>query len=256
MIWAILAIGFANQRNTCIPLFSSSCLSAAWQHIGDLVLFVWVGKDWATLVSGLLALGAALIGASYLKQQIDQSDNFEKIRRAKKQASVKAILPLALDSCVTYAEASGETLKELRERCVQHALPMTGQAPQFPSIPEDIVSTLRQAVEFSKNTIEEKLFSKIISELQIQRARLKGIEEAFRMDTRTILSINIDRYILQTAEIHALAQSLFEYARGKTEEVPESFDNDGVYRSLRIMSFDESEFPELYAMAQRSYPQI
>lgn len=253
-IWITLAIYFSVNRASCVPIFSSKCAAEKWESVGDLVLLAWVGKDWATFVGSLLALGAAIIGAFYLHKQIELSANIEQSRREKKKAGVRAVMPLALSSCLGYAVSCGKGLFLLRRACNENALPTSAAIPSFPDIPSQVINVLREAIEFSTSKEEEMIYSKIVSTLQVQRDRIENIVESAVLSSRAIiLAQNINTYICDSAEIYARASALFKYARLESDGLPSSFDPTQISTALHLMDPQWETILDLASMASERF---
>ena len=252
LVWVALAAAFAVERAGCVPILSPACLAAGRTKLGDLVLLTWV-DNWATFAAGLLVLLAGLMAAWYLKKQIDQRYTHEQARRAKQMVAVRAVLPLALDECVTYAMTTGKVLRRIRGECVDQSLPKSKRNTAFPAIPYDVVDTLKQAIEFSGNEREEQAYAKIIADLQMQRARLKNLQVGLGRPTNVVTSLELDTYLLQTAEIHARAEAMFDYARNGAGPPPADIDAGRLYTALYFIGCDKGDLPELFDTAERRY---
>src|SRR5690348_13952967 len=55
-------------------------------------------KDWQTLITGLIAIYAARLIVTVMREQISQPDKTEENRRSSESYAARAILPLALSS--------------------------------------------------------------------------------------------------------------------------------------------------------------
>jgi hypothetical protein len=77
--------------------------------IGILVLTAWLGilgpmpdgvsawlKEWQTLLSAVIAVGAAYVAFQNTTRALRHSEKLETNRRSRKHAAVRAVLPLAL----------------------------------------------------------------------------------------------------------------------------------------------------------------
>ena len=92
-----------------------------------------IAYDWQTLITGLLALGAAIAGVVILHKQIRQTQKLEDARRARKVASLKAVGPLSLGAIIEYAKTCTKELKALYKACGDEmALPRSRHTPRIP----------------------------------------------------------------------------------------------------------------------------
>ncbi|KXF76554.1 hypothetical protein ATN84_10855 [Paramesorhizobium deserti] len=64
--------------------------------------FHWI-YHYQTLITGIFAIGAALIGASAINGQIQSAERQERERRDARHAAARATLPLALSAITQYA---------------------------------------------------------------------------------------------------------------------------------------------------------
>ncbi len=189
--------------------------------------------DFQTLITGLLAVGAALLAARYAQRQVDAATAQIKVGReqivaAKVQAdrdrasrlrAARSSLPTTLSAICEYAEEAVKTLDRAwpaadrlypSERTAS-VYTITAQVPKFPS---ELTQSLERVVEYTDAEDVAERIKSIMREVQIFMAVTRPLR------TPTIISLHdLASYILQAATIYARAESLFTYARKSTPGV-------------------------------------
>lgn len=253
-LWIALALFFISDRIECTPALGEICLQKAWNNIGNIILFNWV-KEWETLISGILAIFAAIIGAIYLERQVSQADNHEKERVRKRYLASRATMPLALSKLISYANSSSSAMRSLHKQCRGEAIRDRDNIvlPEFPSIPDGSVSMLRDMIEASGNDLGVWIAG-IISRIQVQNARILSIYDDLsdpEINSRVITKYNIEEYIIDSAKIYATVEALFEFARMESDVIPSTVEWTDIRKALRLMGFYKEEFPNLYRIIER-----
>ena len=80
-------------------------------------------KQWQTIIAAMIALLAAFIAWKNTNRQIENANNLERQRQARKRAALRAVLPLALSSVADYAQKSAKFLRALHGLCIDETLP-------------------------------------------------------------------------------------------------------------------------------------
>lgn len=163
-------------------------------------------------------------------------------------ASARAMIPLALSRLTDYLEEVSCHLRTLLSACVSGSLPHSAPQPDFPSVPVDVVSSLQRMVEASDEATRTP-FTQLLSMLQVLDSRARSLNARSAGATQTIiLARNIETYIMNAVEMHALASALFPFARGQSEEMPTAMDIGERYSAaLHLLGFrDEHAFPSLF----------
>ena len=223
----------------CLDLPNGAAIAGQWLY------------DWQTLLSGMLALGAAFLAASQIRKQIVQVEKHETERRTRKFNAVRATLPLALSGICSFSK---NMLTELSQ--VRSAISHLGSVPvpksfNPPSPPSELVSALQDMVEATAQTNVIAAISEIISEIQTLSSRVDGLSDNAQIRQAIGMDRNIDEYIIQTARMYALAEALFDFARRKDEFGPKELPWDRVYSALHFTNIEDHQFPDLYADLQR-----
>jgi hypothetical protein len=204
---------------------------------------------WQTLITGLLALLAAIPTIILLHKQINVSERHERTRRKTTEAASRAVLPLTLSTIIDYAEQSSNTLHTLYQNREGEVIPERVRAIDIPIVPESAIDSLQSMIEASTNPEIAKVIAKIIGKIQIQNSRIRSVihqEQAIRPDHIMLVTAkNIEGYVIDSAIIRTLAESLFAYARFESE-APEEVNWDNVSRSLRLLNWVEHIHTDLY----------
>ncbi len=179
---------------------------------------------------------AAAVSVCFLKRQIEQSDRHERQRLQRQQKAARATLPLTLSglslSLRQMLEALASARNEIRNGGISHAF-----AP--PETPVEHIEEL-QAVIMStdKRSVVEPI-AQIIREIQTLWSRIEFLRDVRQQESMAALELSVDEWILQSAQIHALVESLFAYARGGTDEGPSDVEwgrAESIISQLRIES--------------------
>jgi len=206
--------------------------------------------DWVyqheTLTAGLAALLVAIIA---LVCQIRQSDRHNKDRRSRKFESARAILPLALNRLVDYAE---------------HALDFSliGQdkfdksetyEDAFPQLPDDVVPVLREVIEYADDDKVGHALRDLISDVQVHHARMLNLpRQEVTVEATGRHCINMprryERAIWDAVCFFIHASKLFDYARSRTDALPEKPTDEEVRARMVILDIP---IPAGYTEAER-----
>ena len=173
--------------------------------------------EWQGLEGGILALVAAGFSVWFLWCQIRQSDRHEQGRLERQHAAVRATMPLTLSGMV-------DPLRQmlLKLEAAKEEVRRNGVASSFepPLPPDEFVTQLQQVIGSTSNKSIIEPISQIIREIQTLWARVRTLQDERDQRRRAGLMQNIDEWIIQTAQVHALVESLFEYARGEHDNGP------------------------------------
>lgn len=167
----------------------------------------WVGffKEWQTLVSAVLALVAAGFTIRKIGEQIKlQQEQFDQTNESKFW-SARAHLPDALSAVAGYTEAGGLALRD--------------ESAEVPEYPTREISELKSAIEHLHPGAAKRVF-KLLVDLQVVNSRLRQYLQE-RTEGR-----NPDQGLAElyydVANIRALVDSIYDYARGDHEEIDDS----------------------------------
>lgn len=204
--------------------------------------FVDILDHWQTLITGGLAVLAALGTILVMKWQTSiQKDQFESVQR-RKAWSAQAKLPDALSAINEYS------------RAVMAAL-TSGDASGV-VYPTEAVRELKDSIEYIEERAAKRVFE-LVSRLQVQRARF--LEYAERHRGRPF-DLEGQQYVYDAVLLTAFTDSLYEFARGEGEYGPTGKPSrKDMMSSLRttvgLIEFvgDEERFAEVVAMINRRH---
>lgn len=219
----------------------------------------WIAcaEKWQTLISGLLAIFAALIGAFFVYHQTCQTRNFELDRLNRRHAAARSTMPLLLSNIVGYSRTVGRDLRRLylegRGADIRREALINWEIPQ---VPKGEIAALASVIEAASNDVAQ-VIADLLGRLQVQSSRLNSLKADITGDTavgRKFLKSELEEYILDIADIHARCEILFAYARREAEKVqPVPLVADKL-RALFLMGFHEHDFDNLRSSVERRGP--
>jgi hypothetical protein len=227
------------------------------------VLLVWLGiagplpddvtgvlKEWQPLIATLVAIGAAYIAFSNTSRSLTHAEKLERHRRGRKQAAVRAMLPLALSQIVAYAEQSTVALVSLSNLCQGNTLPPnTATTDAIKNPPSETLEKLAEFIEYS-DSVNVEIVESLVATIQIHGARTRGLVHD-NNDPKRISIVTrheIEGRIIDAASIYAGAASLFDYARRRQHQVTNAISWDDVENALGNMRIWDQDHPDLYKM--------
>jgi len=171
--------------------------------------------DWQTLVSGLLALGAAWWATAYVRRQIAQTDFLHRQEIERRHNATRTILPLALAGIIAFLKAMADKVAdeiELRNPTnpETEGMPILLEPRRLESIdlPIDNLTSIRDFAETLLDKDNLRHVAEMIGQLQISHSRY---------DTFDFSIVNIDdqlhELLLKIGIAKALAERVFNYSR-------------------------------------------
>jgi hypothetical protein len=214
--------------------------------------------DWQTLITGILAVSAAVYAAKISWSQLKASrDQIEVQRehdfraRAGRLRVARAALPQALSQICRYAEATIEPLKEVHatannlvERTIKYgSLSPAEAATLFPTFPPDALAALTGVLEFVDDEAVGKMIESILREAQVFDSRNSTL-----LTDQGINGVYIEAIIAQALSLYARAESLFLYARNQNATVDAAPLWDRVFSVASRLRFTPEQWPILYSL--------
>jgi heme exporter protein D len=175
--------------------------------------------EWQGLEGGLLALVAAILGAVFLSRQIRQSDRHERERLHREHSAVRATLPLTLSGLVEHLRGMLLALNAVKADLREHG---STRAFNPPAVPAQYVVELQSVIASTDQPDVVEPISEIIRQIQTLWARVEVLQNQRDQARRAGLHLNVDDWIIQAAQIHALTESLFDYARAESTQGPKA----------------------------------
>jgi hypothetical protein len=182
-----------------VPLFEEGWDWAGVQNVWD---------RWQALNVGALALSSSVIAFNIAKYNSDK-------QRARQFVAARAFLPHALSELTSYCKSSAKLLKEAWERGgnlgAGSASPLEVALPE---LPESYKETFSRCIGEAEPDVGDYL-ARILMRLQIHHSRLLELRNSFSPGSRTLpIRENTKSYLYSLAELQALINKLFGFARG------------------------------------------
>jgi hypothetical protein len=179
--------------------------NTSWVYVQD----VW--DRWQTLNAAMLAFIASVIA-------LNISAYHENKQRQRRFVAAKAFLPHALSELTVYFRSAAVLLLEAWE-CLQHGVGNNIQplnAAQ-PNDPEEYKEIFRDCISEADDDVAI-LMASILTKLQIFNARIREVHSSFKPGRSLIVvSDNIKVYLYNLAELQALVNNLFGFARSMND---------------------------------------
>ena len=188
--------------------------------------------DWQTLIGSFLAVFAGGVSVIFLQRQINQADSHEQARLRRRHQAARATLPLTLSGICEWARQMAIELdRAKREIANLGAAQFAGKfGPPVP--PEEHVEDIQAVIETTDDSTVIEPLCEVIRQLQTLWSRTSELNDRIEMQRRVGVERDIDPYIIQTAQVYALAESLFDYARSEACEGPTTVEWDRVNQFL------------------------
>ena len=176
-----------------------------------------------TLLTGVLAVGAAMFSVRAVHMQIAAADQIERDRRNRGHLAARAVLPVALAAFCEYARhastAHGTLYASVENETLKTPI---ANSPEPPAIRESALSILK---EFASLATDDgaRLVAKMVAILQILSANLNETLAAAKTGAgeRVIVALNIESYGIYAATLYARASAFIPFARLEQEQPPD-----------------------------------
>ena len=167
--------------------------------------------EWQALVSGLLALGAAIWAGRQINKQIRVSEKLASEQLKRQHNAARIALPLALSAIIDFCQQTAadilNTIDSLAAQADDDAAP-TPLLFGSHTIPDESVSLIYQFVETLDNRQDAKHVAELVAQLQIFHGRF---------ETMPLLNLSIPDSLyglfLTGATAKFLAESMLNYGR-------------------------------------------
>lgn len=207
--------------------------------------------DWQTLVTGIVAIGAAWVAAHIVRQQINQAREQENERLRRREIAARATLPLTLAGLSDYARGSAAELKSIVAgldilETFNKAPTMTPADP-----PAHLIGAVERMIEATSDANVIRMLRAMLADMQVLNSRMNGLALELELEPEgpfDSIRMSMDVYLLQCGVIYAQSASLFDYARFKADTVPAELDWQSVYGAFQSLGVHDHEFPKLYEL--------
>ena len=131
-------------------------------------------------------------------------------------------------------------------------IPDTIELPTFPTLPNDVVTQLQGIVEVGNEDVGDAV-ADMLAKIQVQSARIECIIRwRNHSEGAMVTAKNIERYVVDVAEIYCIAAGMFEFARRKSESISTVGTKDGLASALNQIGFWSEDFPSIHDLAQKT----
>jgi hypothetical protein len=206
------------------------------------------------MLSGMLALLAACITVFYLKKQIMLSEQQEADRLRRQHTAARATLPLTLSGLISTIEKmlstlnqskSGLTITGLAEAEGKLATTKIRKKFELPQMPVNAVAELQQIILTTDRADVIQPISEIIRQMQTLWARVEKLRRPHELAESAALDVEVNQWIIQAAQIHAIIESIFRYARLKSPEGSSAVSWEAMASILDRMSILDDDLNEV-----------
>ena len=185
---------------TALPCigFTAGCIVGLFIGQADLVY------SYQTLITGIMALAAAIATIHELRKQTQQSQKIENERLERKVRASRAQMNDAISALISYTEECFNALYITR----------TNLPRQLPPPPTEQTQIFKNALEYLDGETADAVFE-FVTTYQTHRARIEG------WLNRNSHSNDYEwqERVLDTAELNWLATRMFDYARNKSPAI-------------------------------------
>lgn len=202
--------------------------------------FWQIVDHWQTLITGIAALLAAVVTIVVLNCQIRETRERANDQRQRRERAARAVLPLALAELQQYARACIRGLYDLRPYFQPHGSLDQAQVDKCrsawpsPSLPDDVLSALKEWIEFS-DKVPAEAASTLIRRLQVQKSHLAEYPSRICLNISlplTPLTLGTVYYVIgKSAEIFTRVGMLLRFTRGHPVHTFDVIRNN-VYQAL------------------------
>lgn len=209
---------------------------------------------WQTMLTGFIAIGAALIGGYYVQAQSALVDGHEQDRIRRQFEAERALLPLTLSKMSAYARASGRAIRAMYPAGEAVNFNPDAELPNFPDPPTEEVQHLAAVIRASQDAKIREVVAELLSRLQVQSARMLDLRDMREWhEVRRVMRTELDEYLLNAADIYARCAGLFDYARRETTIAPGNPTYGDLSSALNQMGLRNFQFPGVHERLQRYY---
>ncbi|SFS34850.1 hypothetical protein SAMN05192570_0811 [Brevundimonas viscosa] len=253
-VWGVLFAVFATRRWLCPP-WQGACGANFVEVLETSVLFLWVSER-ETLLSGVMAVGAAIAGAYLLNKQVRQSDQQERERTDRSYRAARAMAPLVLTEVCDFAEQTAEQWLLLKSHLalVELAPNSPPVSLDFPRISPTGLDDIRKIVQFAPPK-ESEYYTSLIRDIQVRVARARDAARQANDEQRRPDNLYIASEVVEVAELYASASALFDFAR-EEGQLPDSHKptREEVRSALRSLRLNSDFDDDIWEAFERRYP--
>jgi hypothetical protein len=174
--------------------------------------------DWQTLISGLLALGAAIWAGKLLRRQISQAEEFRRDEITHRHNASRVVLPLALSSidelCREVSSAIAhefEVRQNFNEAFAEAAKDSEPPARFKPvSLSSEVISEMKGFAETLRGQKSVRHVGELMSSIQILISRFNS----FDLDQgNDVVKYGLSGLLIDVAKVGLLNDKMYNYGR-------------------------------------------
>ena len=199
---------------------------------------------WAQALGTIIGISSAAFVAVY---QQAKHQEMQEDQRKRKNFAARAVLPATLSELTAYINKCLDALAEyLDKRSEDESVSKFNR----PSMPIDLINSLRDCVEFADDAPKARL-AELIEKLQIQNSRLSLIDlETPRLSMITTRQ-TINARIVDALDIYARIELLFPYSRRASDGDPGAPTKENMKSAANIGHFIDDN--DIKTMIDRRY---
>lgn len=229
----------------------AAVLALAFAKIDGVYAFL---EEWQTLISAIIALGAAVPTVRLLSQQITLEHSRASDQIEREQFAAKTALPAGLVGITDYANTALHALREIETLFNDHdwaAAPENYRPPALPILPAEAVRLLEAAVKSADGANREAL-AWVLRRLQIVNSRLEN-SVSFRRPREVLIRHGWSSLVTDFLEFKIRASKLFAYARGETDLIDGTISEEELLAAALSSDIETGDYPSLDdAIARRA----
>ena len=194
-------------------------------------------KEWQALVSGVLAIFAAIVGGGFVIYQSGQSGRLERQRRLAKFDSVRATLPLILSEMLAWTRSTVDQVQAIQGLARSEHVAATDREVDWHILSPELIRDLREMIEFSDGQAFRLYVRNILSKIQVCRARLESL--GTRSNRNLIVRrAELDHNLYDLVDLSWWIEGLLAFARHETDIVPSQPEVDRLATQISIYGLD------------------
>lgn len=212
----------------------------SWKHVHS----VWY--SWQALNVGMLAFGSSVIAFNISRYNAMK-------QREREFVAARAFLPESLSELTHYFQACSPLLQEAWNCSDDHFDRCTSALTNsLPSLPPSYKSTFSSCISTAEGDVAEYL-AYILMRLQIHHSRLTSMVNSFSEDSHYVGAVNIMTYMYCLAELQALINKLFDFARGLDDFDSSLLTLEQYSTAYNVLDIEVEDFPDLWGLTSRIY---
>ena len=217
--------------------------------IAVIIRVKWM-EDWQTLVTGTMAVGAAVMTVLVIRKQIVQVYETADEERSRELLAARSMLPVTLSRICWYSEACASVLRPKYIADPDEVVePVAFVAP---SLPDDDLANLSRCIRYGDETLQRAV-SKLLAQLQIQSSRLRSFAADMRPGGTAHQGGAVHEFLVDAIELYARASGLFDFARQETNSASESVTLEEMQSAANNLNVRRLGFLNVHLMIERRY---